>query len=913
MEEAAQQLAQARDQQIQEWKNELTGELDRPFRRRCSWRGSRSSSPSAPKPARTVAARRAERTPARRGQSRRAAVAAGAEVVALSPRSRSAPWPRRGRRSATQRSRWAENAARRLAAVGAGDAGGGGRAEPARPRRWSSDRERAANAQSASGFAEMLERMREMAKQQGSLNAQAAGICPDAPGQQMNAQSAQQARTLARQQRALAERLDQAGETTGRAEELAREMRQIAEALDNARVDPGLLDRQQRLFRRMLDAGLTLEKDEREDTGKRESKSATGKEGVVGRYGEQRQGGHALPRAGVERAARAQRGRAARRGRVLQADQCRTAVSVLWSVVACSGARRTGRRHRAMPTRAALELEQQEKYPEARERLPRGDPGAAGIAAGAPRTRARVRPARPHRFAVAAARLGDRARASCGGTTHVAAAHLSCVGRQRARPRRVRAVAPRVAARRDAVSRVRASADPGRCHGIGRQRFCSGLRPSWARVAVWSTSWRSCVQRSGLWEQSAHRLARGGDADTRIWIRPPLARWRRRRRRRARRCAACCWPRAMSGRARSLVGRSTAVGSPRTRRGRRCTICVLDTRSARVARLRAQGRGERRLAGRARRARWPSVPSSRSADLLVRAASDALAGGDAKGAVQLATAGEARARLVEHAYGGCSRCTCARWRRRERRPRRRKCWRAIAAWLPAEARQRLQQLVAWAWVRAGDRDRAPQSSARERRGRRRGRSAGWLALYEGDLRRRAACSSGRVETDAGARARAGAPRAHARRQRARTSARPFWRWRAATPSRAATLFERGAPTSPMRRRCCWPPPRACTRRRRDDAHAVPLWQRSSRHTPIAPEAPEAELEWARALRRAKRETRRAEHSRAPDPHLSAKRAGAAGAARARAWPAAPFRPRPDSARWPSCRSLAVPRRGTRAR
>jgi hypothetical protein len=32
----------------------------------------------------------------------------------------------------------------------------------------------------------------------------------------------------------------------------------------------------------MLDAGLSIEKDEREDTGKRESRSATGNEGVVG-------------------------------------------------------------------------------------------------------------------------------------------------------------------------------------------------------------------------------------------------------------------------------------------------------------------------------------------------------------------------------------------------------------------------------------------------------------------------------------------------------------------------------------------------------------------------------------------------------------------------------------------------------
>jgi hypothetical protein len=41
-------------------------------------------------------------------------------------------------------------------------------------------------------------------------------------------------------------------------------------------VDPQLLQRQEKLFHRLLDSGLAMEKDEREDTGKRESRSATG-------------------------------------------------------------------------------------------------------------------------------------------------------------------------------------------------------------------------------------------------------------------------------------------------------------------------------------------------------------------------------------------------------------------------------------------------------------------------------------------------------------------------------------------------------------------------------------------------------------------------------------------------------------
>jgi hypothetical protein len=95
----------------------------------------------------------------------------------------------------------------------------------------------------------------------------------------MNSQQGQSlARQLARQQRQVADQLDDAGDGPGgdRAAQLAAEARQLAETLDNGRLDPGTVARQQQLFRRLLDAGKSLEKEERDDTGKREAKSATG-------------------------------------------------------------------------------------------------------------------------------------------------------------------------------------------------------------------------------------------------------------------------------------------------------------------------------------------------------------------------------------------------------------------------------------------------------------------------------------------------------------------------------------------------------------------------------------------------------------------------------------------------------------
>jgi hypothetical protein len=141
------------------------------------------------------------------------------------------------------------------------------------------DRERANSANSASGFSEMLQEMQQMAQQQGQLNSQASGLSM-LPGGVGGAQAQAAARALARRQRSLAGQLEEIGDGdgSGLTNELAKEARQIAQALERGAPDPQTLDRQQRLYRRLLDAGKTLEQDERDDTGKREAKAATGTE-----------------------------------------------------------------------------------------------------------------------------------------------------------------------------------------------------------------------------------------------------------------------------------------------------------------------------------------------------------------------------------------------------------------------------------------------------------------------------------------------------------------------------------------------------------------------------------------------------------------------------------------------------------
>ena len=48
--------------------------------------------------------------------------------------------------------------------------------------------------------------------------------------------------------------------------------------MEGGRIDGTTLARQQQLFRRLLDAGRSLEKDEREDSNKREARAAKGDE-----------------------------------------------------------------------------------------------------------------------------------------------------------------------------------------------------------------------------------------------------------------------------------------------------------------------------------------------------------------------------------------------------------------------------------------------------------------------------------------------------------------------------------------------------------------------------------------------------------------------------------------------------------
>ncbi|HWN17637.1 MAG TPA: DUF4175 family protein [Gemmatimonadales bacterium] len=128
--------------------------------------------------------------------------------------------------------------------------------------------------QSGSGLAEALERLAQLAQQQGGLGQQGAGMLPMAGSGAIR----EQLQRLAAKQRALAQELEKLrgeGSLPG-AGDMADEAAQLSRRLEAGRLERQTVERQQRLFRRMLDAGRTLQGREEDEKKERQSTTATG-------------------------------------------------------------------------------------------------------------------------------------------------------------------------------------------------------------------------------------------------------------------------------------------------------------------------------------------------------------------------------------------------------------------------------------------------------------------------------------------------------------------------------------------------------------------------------------------------------------------------------------------------------------
>jgi hypothetical protein len=275
MEQAAAELDKAREQQVNEWKKELSGELDRSIQEMLQLAREQEELERKARGGTSPNDLRSQQSALQQGvdKAMQRLQDAGTKSSLLSQRSmRMMSDAKRKVEDATAATQRAQTG-QQMASAMKESSEGLNQAAASLVR----DRERTSTSNSATGFAEMLEQLQQMAKQQQGINSAMQQLMPQ---QQKPGEAGQEARELAREQREVANKLEESGDkdNSGRAEEMAREARQIAQQLESGQLDPAVLERQQRLFRKMLDAGRLLEEEEREDTGKREAKPWTGSE-----------------------------------------------------------------------------------------------------------------------------------------------------------------------------------------------------------------------------------------------------------------------------------------------------------------------------------------------------------------------------------------------------------------------------------------------------------------------------------------------------------------------------------------------------------------------------------------------------------------------------------------------------------
>jgi tetratricopeptide (TPR) repeat protein len=171
-------------------------------------------------------------------------------------------------------------------------------------------------------------------------------------------------------------------------------------------------------------------------------------------------------------------------------------------------------------------------------------------------------------------------------------------------------------------------------------------------------------------------------------------------------------------------------------------------------------------------------------------------------------------------------------------------------WFTAVTRTALTRAVALGWVRTGDLSRARASLATAGSEADSSDAAGWLALYDGNLKtaRVLLRTSGEATPEL---ATALAIVARIRADSAPALGKAFLLLARGDSTAAATAFveaaERqasGDATSILLSTAA-----QLYAAQRNDAQAIPLWRRIVEQQSATPEAPSAELEWARALRR----------------------------------------------------------------
>jgi tetratricopeptide (TPR) repeat protein len=173
---------------------------------------------------------------------------------------------------------------------------------------------------------------------------------------------------------------------------------------------------------------------------------------------------------------------------------------------------------------------------------------------------------------------------------------------------------------------------------------------------------------------------------------------------------------------------------------------------------------------------------------------------------------------------------------------------AYDRFLSPGAKNSLTRTIAWGWVRTGDMNRARAALASAGVEGDSSDAAGWLALYDGNLKTARALLRGGTESTPELALALGL----IARFKADTSpaiGKAFLALARGDSAGAAQQFVDAAEKTPQVRSALLTTAAQIQTARKNDVAAVELWKRIVDSEKDSPEAPQAELEWARILRR----------------------------------------------------------------
>jgi tetratricopeptide (TPR) repeat protein len=235
------------------------------------------------------------------------------------------------------------------------------------------------------------------------------------------------------------------------------------------------------------------------------------------------------------------------------------------------------------------------------------------------------------------------------------------------------------------------------------------------------------------------------------------------------------------------------------------------------------------------------------AEIALRAAGAALNAGDPAAALRLAplTAAPADSSVVARSYVPIHARALAMMGRPSEAER------LVARydrWLTPGARNNLTRTIAWGWVRTGDMSRARAALTTGGPGGDSSDAAGWLALYEGNIKTARALLRGGSETTPELALALGLV-ARLKVDSAPVVGQAFLSLARGDSANAAAQFVEAADRAPGAASLLLLTAAQIRLALKDEAQAVALWKRVVERENATPEAPQAELEWARALRR----------------------------------------------------------------